>query len=307
MKQRRLAGVPSSESSLVERLLKHIAEISAGSCSITDTAIEAESDPNAQAILVGLMMLHEDLQFGQQRQSMLLDEARGAIRARDEFLSVAGHELRTPITTLALQVQGLERVLSDKAPPELLSSMSRRLELTRRQVDRLVALVATLIDVSRINSARVEVSREPAELIEILRSAMERLADHASHAGSSLTLEDGDPIRGHFDVSRVDQVATNLLMNAIRYGRGNPILIRTSGDDGRARFAVEDRGIGIAPEHQARIFLQYERAAPATNYAGLGLGLWISRHLVEAMGGNISFLSEVDVGSVFMVDLPRAG
>jgi signal transduction histidine kinase len=297
--------VPSSEASLVERLLEHIAEIGAGRCTITDASIERETDPHTQEILAGLLMLHEDLQFAQQRQSALLDELRGAVRARDEFLSIAGHELRTPITTLVLQIEGLENALREKVPPELLQNVSRRVDLTKRQVNRLAGLVATLIDVSRINARKVEVSREPADLMEVLRSAVDRLDDQATRAGSSLRLEDGGPISGDFDVSRVDQVVTNLLSNAIRYGRGRPIVVRASGDDGHARFSVEDAGIGIAPEHHARIFQQYARAAPATNYSGLGLGLWISRHLVEAMGGTVSFQSELGVGSVFTVDLPR--
>jgi signal transduction histidine kinase len=297
--------VPSSEGSLVERLLDHIAEIGAGRCSITDASIAAEPDPNAQEILAGLLMLHEDLQFGQERQMVLLDELRDAVSARDEFLAIAGHELRTPITTLTLQVEGLVGLLREKAPPDLLNEVSRRLALTRRQIDRLAGLVATLVDVSRINARRVEVTREPADLMEVLRSAVDRLADQAARAGSTLSLEEGGPVRGDFDVSRIDQVATNLLSNAIRYGRGKPIVVRASSDDGRARFSVEDAGIGIAPEHQARIFQMYERAAPATNYAGLGLGLWISRKIVEAMGGTISFRSEVDVGSVFTIELPR--
>lgn len=297
--------MPSGEASLVERLLKHIAEIGAGKCSITDASIAAETDPNAQEILVGLLMLHEDLQFAQQRQTALLDELRGAIRARDEFLSIAGHELRTPITTLTLQVESLEGLLRQQAPPELLSTLSRRLEVTKRQVDRLAVLVATLVDVSRINSRRVQVSREPADLIDVLRSAVERLTDQASRAGSSLRLENSGPIPGDYDVFRVDQIATNLLSNAIRYGRGKPIVVRASAQDGRARFSVEDGGIGIAPQDQGRIFQQYERASSSTNYAGLGLGLWISRQLAEAMGGTISFRSQEGVGSVFSVELPR--
>jgi signal transduction histidine kinase len=298
--------VPSGDANLVERLLKHIAEIGAGRCSINDATIEAEPDTNTQEILAGLLMLHEDLQFAQQRQSALLGELRDAIRARDEFLSIAGHELRTPLTTLALQSQGLEGMLREKAPPDLLSKLSRRLDLTRRQVDRLSALVETLVDVSRINSRRIEVSRQPADLVEVLRSTMERLADGAARTGSSLRLEGDAPLRGDFDASRVDQIATNLLSNAIRYGGGKPIVVRVFGDDGRACFSVEDHGVGIAPEDRSRIFEQYERAAPATNYPGLGLGLWISRRLAQAMGGTITLRSELGVGSVFTVDLPRA-
>jgi signal transduction histidine kinase len=106
-------------------------------------------------------------------------------------------------------------------------------------------------------------------------------------------------------VSRVDQVLTNLVANAIRYGRGQPIAIGVDGKNANARLRVEDHGIGIAAEHQGRIFQQFERAAPSTNYGGLGLGLWISAQLVDAMGGTISVRSAVDVGSTFTVELPR--
>jgi signal transduction histidine kinase len=296
--------VPSADG-LVERVLQHIAEIGAGTCSITDTSIAAEPDPHVQEILAGLMMLHEDLEFSQQRQQALMEDLRSAIRTRDEFLSIASHELRTPITTLSLQVEGLSRVLRDKVPGPAAEAVSRRLDLTRRQVERLAALIATLIDVSRINAGRVELSRGPADLSDVVRAAVERIADDAVRAGSSLRLEASGAITGDFDASRIDQVATNLLSNAIRYGRGKPIVVRAAAAGARARFSVEDSGIGIAPEHQARIFEQYERAAPATEYAGLGLGLWISRRLVEAMGGTISVSSQPGVGSVFTVELPR--
>jgi len=108
--------VPSDEVRLVERVLEHIAEIGTGKCSITDDSIAAEADPSVQQIFAGLLMLHEDLQYSQQRQTALLEELRDAVRARDEFLSVASHELRTPITTLTLQIDGLSRMVHDQLP-----------------------------------------------------------------------------------------------------------------------------------------------------------------------------------------------
>jgi signal transduction histidine kinase len=296
--------VPSGEVHLVERVLEHIAEISAGKCSITDASIAAEPDPDAQEVLAGLLMLHEDLQYAQQRQSALLDELRGAIRARDEFLSIASHELRTPITTLTLQIDGLARMLPGELPTAS-AKLARRLDITRRQVDRLAALVATLIDVSRITSGRVQLSRQLADLVEVIRSVAERFGEELARSGSELRFERGAPIWGDFDVSRIDQVLSNLLSNAIRYGRGRPIAVGAASERDTARFWVEDHGIGIAPEHQTRIFQRFERAAPSTNYAGLGLGLWISRQLVEAMGGTLSLRSTVDTGSVFTVEIPR--
>ena len=297
----------SDELSLVERVLQHIAEISTGKCSITDAGIAAEQDPNVQEIFAGLLMLHEDLQYAQQRQLALLDELRETLRARDEFLAIASHELRTPITTLTLQVDGLSRALHEQIPGALPEKMSRRLEVTQRQVDRLGALVATLIDVSRITSGRVQLSREMADLAAVIRSVVERFGEDAARSGSSLHFEESGPIWGNFDVSRVDQVITNLFSNAMRYGLGRPIVVRAGCNNQIARFSVEDRGIGIPLEHQARIFQRYERAAPSTSYGGLGLGLWIARRLVEAMGGTISVQSAAGVGSTFTVTIPRAG
>jgi signal transduction histidine kinase len=299
--------VPSVEGNLVERVLQHLAEIGRGACSISDEGIAAERDPVVQEILAGLLMLHEDLQHAQRRQSALLEDLRDAIRARDEFLSVASHELRTPITTLTLQVDGLLRMLQGQVTGALSDKLSRRLDVTRRQVDRLAGLVATLIDVSRITSGRVQLSRQLADLVDVVRSVTERFGEEAQRSGSSLRFERHPPIWGNFDVARVDQVLTNLLTNAIRYGRGRPITAGVAGDRDRASFWVEDQGIGIEPEHQVRIFQRYERAAPSTNYAGLGLGLWISRQLVEAMGGTIAVRSEAGVGSTFTVEIPRAG
>jgi signal transduction histidine kinase len=299
--------VPSDEPSLAERVLQHIAEIGTGRCSITDASIAAERDVCAQEIFAGLLMLHEDLQYSQQQQSTLLDELRDAIRSRDEFLSVASHELRTPITTLSLQIDGLFRMLQQQVPPTLHETLSRRLAVTRRQVERLATLVATLIDVSRLTSGRMQLSRQLADLVEVIRLVLERFGDEALRGGSALRFERNGPVWGNFDISRVDQVFTNLLSNAIRYGRGRPIVVGAISEGDRARFWVEDQGIGIPLEHQTRIFQQYERAAPSRNYGGLGLGLWISRQLVDAMGGTISLRSQVDAGSAFTVEIPRSG
>jgi signal transduction histidine kinase len=296
--------VSSGEQRLVEQVLEHVAEIGAGTCSITDDRIAAEREASSQEILAGLLMLHEDLEHGRRRQAALLGDLRDAVRVRDEFLSVASHELRTPITTLALQIDGLPRALRQQVGGELPENLARRLVLIRRQVDRLSSLVSSLVDVSRISSGRLELSRERADLVEIVRSVTERFGDDARRSGSSLGFEGDGPIWGDFDVSRVDQVVTNLVSNAIRYGLGKPITIGVARDGDRARIWVEDRGIGIAPQHQERVFQQFERVAPSTSYAGLGLGLWISRQLVEAMRGTISVRSVVDAGSTFTVELP---
>src|SRR4029078_1188618 len=148
----------------------------------------------------------------------LLQDLREAVRARDDFLSIASHELRTPITTLTLQVDGLSRMLHDGAPAQP-EKMARRLEITRRQVDRLAALVATLIDVSRITSGNMQLTRSLADFAEVIRSVAERFGEELLRSGSTLQFDRQGPIWGNFDVSRIDQVVSKLLSNALRYGR----------------------------------------------------------------------------------------
>jgi signal transduction histidine kinase len=105
---------------------------------------------------------------------------------------------------------------------------------------------------------------------------------------------------------RVEQVVTNLLSNAIKYGAGRPVEVAVSGDDLLARLTIRDHGIGIPLEHQARIFERFERAVSDRHYGGLGLGLWIVRQIVDALGGSIIVESEAGKGSTFTVNLPRS-
>ena len=185
-------------------------------------------------------------------------------------------------------------------------NLSHRLELTRRQVDRLAALVATLVDVSRITSGKLELSKQHADLVEVIRTVAERLGDDAQRSGSSLRIEGERP-----GVGRLRRLARRPGAHQPGVQR-DPLRTRPADHGRRRRQSTATRasgskisGIGIPPEHQTRIFQQFERAAPSTSYGGLGLGLWISRQIVDAMGGTISVRSQVDVGSVFTVELPR--
>ena len=297
----------SDEAGLAERVLRHIAEIGKGECSITDASIAAEGDTNAQEILAGLLMLHEDLQYSQERHSALLDELRGAIRVRDDFLSVASHELRTPITTLGLQIDGLFRMMQQQVPQTLQETLSRRLEVTRRQINRLAGLVGSLIDVSRITSGRLQLSKQLADLVEVLRLVLERFGDDALRGGSSLRFERQGPVWGNFDVSRVDQVFTNLLSNAIRYGRGKPIVVGAVGTGEDAALL----GRGSRHRHSPRAPGPH---LPAIRTGGAVDQLRGSRarpvDLAAAGGGDggtISVRSQVDAGSMFTVEIPRNG
>ena len=228
-----------------------------------------------------------------------------AVRTRDEFLSVAAHELKTPMTSLSLQIDQLRRMAESN---RLDSSAPALLEAAKRQLMRLNDLVEQLLDVSRIATQRLAVHVDEIDLAEVVRDVCDRFRPQAEASRSPLHVEAVAPVRGRWDRFRIEQVLSNLLSNAIKYGRGKPISVGvTAGDDMAARVAVHDEGIGIAHGDVTRIFGRFERAVSSRHYGGLGLGLYIAHEVVEAHGGCILVQSEPGHGSTFTVLLPLHG
>jgi signal transduction histidine kinase len=232
----------------------------------------------------------------------LYRDAQAAVRLRDEFLSVASHELKTPLTSLKLQHGLIDRALG----AESRAKVAPRLATAVRQVQRLAALVDSLLDVSRISLGRLALEPTDVDLGQAVRDAVERMEEVFAQAGCSVRVDIPGPLPGRWDALRLDQVLINLLTNAAKYGAGRPVLVEAvaDGDDG-VRLSVRDEGIGIAAEDLPRLFGRFERAVSDRHYGGLGLGLYISRQIVDAMGGSIAVESRPGVGSLFTVRLPR--
>jgi len=239
-----------------------------------------------------------------QQVEALASELKQAVHARDEFLSIASHELKTPLTPILLQAQLLRRAAV--AHPEGIPSaqVASRAELISRSIDRVADLVNTLLDVSRITADRLDLTLAEVNLAALARDVVERHRDAREASGSTLTVHAGEAAVGTWDRLRLDQIVTNLVSNAIKYGRGQPIGVYVERLPDAAVLRVVDEGIGIAPADQARIFERFERAVSVRHYGGFGLGLWIVRQLVEALGGTIRVQSELGVGSTFEVRLP---
>jgi signal transduction histidine kinase len=218
--------------------------------------------------------------------SRLYREAREAVRARDEFLSIASHELKTPLTTLQLQIQGLARKLKSAGEEPALQGLGARVATSERQVERLTSLINNLLDISRITAGRLDLDLEPVDLAAVARETSARFREDLARAGCVLELRAEGECVGQWDRLRLEQVVSNLLSNASKYGAGRPIEIEVDFGEAAARFSIRDHahrnpgggsGADLRTVSSAR--------CPTGTTAGWDSGLWIVRQIVDAFEG----------------------
>ena len=228
----------------------------------------------------------------------LYEGARRAITGRDEFLSIAAHEIRGPLASMHLAVQGLMR---GSLPP---ASMRTALEVLQREDRRLGRFVDELLDLGRIRSGQLHFELEEVDLGTVVRDVVSRLSGELAQARSAVTVKTEGAMTGEWDRFRVEQVVTNLLSNAMKYGEGKPIDISAVRSGDRAILKVVDHGIGIEPTMLGKIFDPFQRVVDARNYGGLGLGLHIAKTIIDGLAGTITVDSRLGAGSTFTVELP---
>jgi signal transduction histidine kinase len=231
----------------------------------------------------------------------LLSESQQALQARDEFIAVAAHELRTPITALKLQLQSLLRLLRQSPAGEDVLS---RFHAVARQVSRLGRLVESLLDVERIHTGRLRLEREPVDLGELVQDVVERFNGELARAGCELRVKTLGRVTGMWDRTQLEQALGHLLGNALKFGAGHPIELTLESRDAQARLTVRDHGLGLAPEALERIFGRFERARSSRESGGLGLGLFLTRQIAEAHGGRFQVLHRPGTGATFLLELP---
>jgi PAS domain S-box-containing protein len=250
--------------------------------------------------LVGFVKITRDLSERRraEEERLRLAQAAEAIRLRDEFLSIASHELKTPLTALQLQLLNVQDRRTDE------ERLARNLDRARRLASRLGELVETLLDVSRIATGRLRLTLESFDLADATRDVVERFRDSARAAGCELSLDIAGECPGQWDRLRIEQVLTNLISNSIKYAAGQPIQVSLARQGDTAVLEVRDGGPGIPEADLSRIFERFERAASARHYGGMGLGLYVARQIAEAHGGRIAASNLPAGGAAFAVRLP---
>jgi len=222
-----------------------------------------------------------------------------ALKSRDEFIAIAAHELRNPLNVFLLNLQLLHRLIGTPAKVEQLRPL---VEKAREQVGRISMLVDRLLDVTRIRTGTFELFRENLDLSALIREVVQRFA--GEYPAVAFSAEIAGQIQGKWDRVRMDQAFTNLLSNAVKYGAGRPVALGAQVERDTAVIEVRDHGVGISADDLGRIFDRFERAVGRAHNDGLGLGLWITRQIVQAHGGTIIAESEPGKGSIFTIRLP---
>lgn len=224
------------------------------------------------------------------------------LRLRDDFISIAAHELRNPLTPIALDVDVL-LAQARRRRPQVDALEIASLERLQRNIRVFTRRAATLLDVSRLQSGQFTLDPRCIVLSEVVRRVLGASSAVAAQAHCDLTADLDDAVVGRWDPQAVEQIVENLLSNALRYGAGKPVAISVRARDAVARIEIRDDGIGIAPEQQERIFERFHRV-PGATASGFGVGLWVSRELARAMSGDVTVTSAPGRGSTFLVRLP---
>ncbi len=234
----------------------------------------------------------------------LFTEAKNAIQARDEFMSIASHELKTPLTSILLNLQLTLRKMRNTTSGRIKADDIRKMiELSEQQSQRLSRLITELLNTSVVSTGRLVLEKEQVDLYQLTKNVIERFDLQLKKANTKVNFT-GTKTVGNWDSIRLEQMISNLLSNAIKYGNEKPIKIEVRKNGNQAIFKIQDQGIGIDPYSKNKIFERFQRTESAKNFKGLGLGLYIGKQIIEAHGGKIKVESAENEGSTFIVSLP---
>ncbi len=234
-----------------------------------------------------------------------VEQANQEIKARDEFLSIASHELKNPLTTMLLQIQStLHNIKNTSLANFSVQNLLIMLEGIEQQTQRLSKMINDLLNVSLITTGRIDLETQKLDLAQTTKNVVSNYSTKLARDGRTVKLETDNEIIGNWDKVRIEQVITNLIDNAIKYGDGKPIEVKVTKNGSSASLAVKDQGIGIPEEKQKAIFDRFKRGVSAKEFEGLGVGLYITKQIIIAHKGKIDIISKPGLGTTFIVELP---
>ena len=235
------------------------------------------------------------------------DEAVNALKIRDEFISIASHELKTPITTISLQNQFFKKLLAKGAfPPEKTEQYNKALDRSESQVKRITRLIDDMLDLSRIQANHLKFEMADERLDTLIRELLERFNSRFLSSGIQVNFEIQENLKARFDILRMEQVFTNLFENALKYAPKSPLSVKAFRDGPHIRFEVKDQGPGVAEDQLEKIFDRFERASASINVGGLGLGLYIVKKIMQGHRGRIWVEGALGRGTTFIGLIPSA-
>lgn len=245
---------------------------------------------------------YEGLEVRIKEKTALLEEA---LKTRDEFLSIASHELKTPITSIKMQLQMAHNRLDISNGKSIdVTKLTKGVVTTLGQVERLTNLIDDLLDITRIEAGKLTYTFEPVNFSDMLNEVLDGFSEQFSNSNNQLKTYVDESLEGIWDRTRIEQVLVNLISNACKYAGGSKIIIFAKRQDNKAIISVQDYGPGIPKEKRAKIFERFERLGQPNNIAGLGLGLFISKKIVTAHGGKIELKPNDEIGVTFIITLP---
>jgi signal transduction histidine kinase len=233
-----------------------------------------------------------------------LRHLREILQFQEGFLAVVAHELRNPLGPILLSVDVLLDDLATK--PLDKASLIARVTGLRGYVERFRRDLDRLLEFSRLRAGRLDLRPEVTDLSALVQQTLKGMRPLIEHSRCELRVSAPEPQIGFWDPMRLEQVIWNLVSNALKYGAGEPIEVTTTGDEATATFSVADHGIGIAPEEQDAVFRKFERLSAHARHTGFGIGLWLVKRNVDALGGTIALASQLNVGTTITVTLPRS-
>lgn len=234
-----------------------------------------------------------------------IEHGKKEIRSRDEFLSIASHELKTPLTSMLLQTQhALHNIRNVSMANFSIESLLKMLENVEHQTKRLSKMINDLLNVSLMTTGNLHLEYEEVHLNTVVAQVLDEFSPRLEREHYTVRLTEKDELIGMFDKVRIEQAISNLISNAIKYGEQKPIEVILRKHEHNAQIFVVDHGIGIPKEKQKQIFELFERAAESEKFKGLGVGLYITQQIVKAHDGILDVRSQPGKSTTFLLQLP---